>query len=51
MTFNPTDASKLIENKKALEKWIHKYEIRTGFAMKDIFDGGLWYFIIMIMNK
>lgn len=30
----------MLENKKTLEKWISKYEARSGFSMKNVLDGG-----------
>ena len=42
LAYSQVEAAKVMESRKALEKWLNKYEVRSGFAIKDVFDGGLW---------
>ena len=37
--YPPVPANKLEATKKSIEKWIHKYEMRTRFSIKKIIDG------------
>ena len=40
LTVNGSEIPKLLENKKTMDKWINKYEARSGFSIKDILEGG-----------
>lgn len=37
--YPPVPANKLEVTQKSIEKWIHKYEMRTRFSVKKIIDG------------
>ena len=39
MAINKAEAAKMSENRKSVEKWLNKYEIRSGFQIKKVFDG------------
>lgn len=39
MSVNRSEVGKMLENKKSVDKWLNKYEVRSGFRIKKIFDG------------
>ncbi len=38
----------MLENKKMMDKWLHKYESRNRINVKDILNGGFWKIFIYI---
>jgi hypothetical protein len=39
----------MLENKKMMDKWLHKYESRNRINVKDILNGGFWKFFFIFL--
>ena len=37
--YSANEASKMLANKKSVDRWMHKYEIQSGFSIQKIING------------